>query len=317
LRAGFGVTQFTRIDMIGKEAGINAAIDSMRKLAKRGKLLTNEKYGVIAKDAFGDRANEIDAKLKNDIIDDDVISLAYWVLLEHQPVAESELPENALLYPAAGLFYQMKTWSIKQLNAFRSKTLDMARRGHKKQALKNLMLFTPLLIMSGAAPDALRDWLRGKEVDWEDLVIENLLKLVLLSRYLLIKDVAGMIGSQFAFTSTIESLRRDAKYFWRWFDWQANQDTMELPKDSPKYGVHSIRHIPVFGEGLYIGYPLLGLEGRRGRKKELEHVIDKYNKKEREGKTLSTSEEALRGRYEEWLIRIKEEEFKTFEKHMD
>jgi hypothetical protein len=289
----------------------------MRKLAKRGKLLSNEKYGTKAKDAFGDRANEIDAKLKNDIIDDDIISLAYWVLLEHQPVAESELPENALLYPAAGLFYQMKTWSIKQLNAFRSHTLDMARRGYKKQALKNLMLFTPLLIMSGAAPDALRDWLRGKEVDWEDLVIENILKLFLMSRYLLVKDVPGIIGSQFAFTSTLESARKDADYFYRWFNWQVNQDTIEPPKDSPKYGVTSYRHIPALGEPLYIGYPLLGLHGRRGRKKEFEHVIKKYTKKIREGEKLSTKEDAILNRYLDAYAKIREEELTTIEKAMD
>ena len=327
LNMAFKLNGFTWIDKITKEVTMNAAIDSMQKLAKKNKLLGrkwyhgSQKYQILIEDAFGeDRAAEIDAKLKNGVIDDDIIGLAYWVLLDHQPVAESEMPENALTSPRAALFYQMKTYTIRQLNTLRNRTFDMARRGHKAQAIRNLMWFTPLLVMAGAGPDALRDWLRGKEVEWEDVVWENILKLSMLSKYSLVKarsDVSSLLGKSIAAFSFPTSVVQDFDYYYKWFNWQKNQDTLNPPGDSPEYGVRSYRHIPIIGDPLYYGYPLIGNEGLRGRKKEIEYIIKKYQKEMREGKELSKRQEAVLRRYYEALGSILDKESRTIVKYMD
>ena len=327
LNKAFKYNGFTWIDKINKEVNMSAVIDSMQKLAKKNKLLGrkwyhgSQKYQILVEDAFGeDRAAEIDAKLKNGVIDDDIIGLAYWVLLDHQPVAESEMPENALTSPRAALFYQMKTYTIRQLNTLRNRTFDMARRGYKAQAIRNLMWFTPLLVMSGAGPDALRDWLRGKEVDWEDVVWENILKLFMLSKYSIAKatgDPSTLVGKSIAAFSFPTSVVQDLTYYYKWFDWQKNQDTLEPPSDSPAYGVRSYRHIPNLGDPLYYGYPLIGNEGLRGRKKEIQHIIKKYEKEIREGKTLSKKQDAVLNKYYEALGNIIEKEARAVERYMD
>jgi hypothetical protein len=326
LNAGFKVIGFTWLDKIAKESTVNAAIESMAKLAKRDKLLDNEKYGVLIKDALGDEAtiNKVIAMLKNldqmDTIPDEVISLAYWVLLEHQPLAESELPEAALTSPEAALFYQLKTYSLNQLNLLRSNTYDLARRGHKKQALKNFMWLSPLMVMAGAAPDALKDWLAGKEVDWDDIVIENIFKMFLLSKYSserAFKDPLNFFAGQIPFFGTIANLMQDIGYFYTWFDWQSDPRKNNPPSSSPKYGVRSTRHIPLIGMPIYTGIPMLGIDGARGRKAEFQHVITKYEDKKKETGTLSGYEEALLKKYKRLLRDIKREERSHFRKYRD
>ena len=324
LNLGFKAIGFSWLDRIAKESTINAAIDSMAKLAKRDKLLDNPKYGMLIKDALGDDAsiNKVVAMLKNldqmDTVPDEVISLAYWVLLEHQPIAESELPEWALTSPEAALFYQLKTYSLKQLNLYRSNTYDLAKRGYKKQALKNFMYLTPLMVMAGGAPDALKDWLAGKEVDFDDIFWENLFKMFLLSKYSserLLEDPLNFFAGQIPAFGVAANLLQDAGYFKKWFDWQSDPKKNNPPSSSPKYGVRSTRHIPLFGMPMYTGIPMLGIDGARGRKSEFQYIIEKYDDKRKETGRLSSYENAIRKKYKKLLREIEKEERDHFKKY--
>ena len=326
LNSGFKIIGFTWLDKLAKESTVNAAIESMARLARKDKLLSNEKYGMLIKDALGDDAtiNKVVAMLKNldqmDTIPDEVISLAYWVLLEHQPIAESELPESALTSPEAALFYQLKTYSLNQLNLLRSNTYDLARRGHKKQALKNFMWLTPLMVMAGAGPDALKDWLAGKEVDFDDIFWENLFKMFLLSKYSserAFKDPLNWLAGQFPFAGVIANVAQDIDYAIRWFSWQSDPRKNNPPSASPKYGVRSTRHFPLVGMPMYTGIPMLGIDGSRGRKAEFQHIIKKYDDKRKEGKKLSMYEATLRKKYKKLLREIEREERGHFRKYRD
>ena len=142
----------------------------------------------------------------------------------------------------------------------------------------------------------------------------------MLSKYSLIKarsDLSSLLGKSIAAFSFPPSVVQDFDYYYKWFNWQKNQDTLNPPGDSPRYGVRSYRHIPIIGDPLYYGYPLMGNEGLRGRKKEIEYIIKKYQKEIREGKELSKRQEAVLFRYYEALGSILEKEGRTIGKYMD
>ena len=242
------------------------------------------------------------------------------MLLEHQPLAESELPEAALTSPEAALFYQLKTYSLNQLNLIRSRTFDLARRGYKKQALKNLSYLPALLLISGAAPDALKDWLAGKEVDFDDIVWENLFKMFLLSKYSserAFKDPLNFFAGQIPSLGVIANLMQDIGYFYTWFDWQSDPRKNNPPSSSPKYGVRSIRHFPLVGMPIYTGIPMLGIDGARGRKAEFQHIIKKYEDKKKETGKLSTYESSILKKYKRLKRDIEREERAHFKKYRD
>ena len=123
------------------------------------------------------KAKEVIKQLETGEINDDIISLAYWTLLEHQPVAESEMSALYLRSSGAKLFYQLKTWQMKQLSLWRSETVGMWKKGQKAQAIKNGITMTIALTMAGAAPDVLRDFFQGRPIHLKDFVAENLFRL--------------------------------------------------------------------------------------------------------------------------------------------
>ena len=92
----------------------------MRKNIKAGKL--SPKAQMLIENAFGERAEEVMESLRKDDINEDHIELAYWTLLEHQPVAESEMPAKYLESPEMRMAYQLKTWAMKKISFWRSET---------------------------------------------------------------------------------------------------------------------------------------------------------------------------------------------------
>ena len=109
------------LDRIGKETLVNSQVMKFRKDA-----IVYRKQKGIPKDLMSTRALEFELKMSesfsegefenviNELIAGEftpnTITLAYNALLDHQPVASTELPAAYLRNPNARVFYQLKTF---------------------------------------------------------------------------------------------------------------------------------------------------------------------------------------------------------------
>jgi hypothetical protein len=301
----FKYSGFAAIDRIGKEALVNATIMRAQKEAKKGKL--TPKTQNLIDDAFGKdskKAKEVIKQLEAGEINDDIISLAYWTLLEHQPVAESEMTAVYLQSSGAKLFYQLKTWQMKQLSLWRSETVGMWEKGQRAQAIKNGITMTIALGMAGAAPDVIRDFFQGRPVHLTDFAAENLFRLFGISKYSAEKLAAGkaefFLGGLVPATRLASTVGKDKTYLNKWLKWAKDPIFESPPEETPKYGLSTTNLIPLVGKQLYTGLPfpripksmeelkkmMAGvpdsengwiLEGWRGRKQILKRQETYYN----------------------------------------
>jgi hypothetical protein len=93
-------------------------------------------------------------------------------LADTQPIGLSEMPERYLKMPNGRLFYAYKTFTLKQMNYMRE-TL-MRGEGNPAQRAANLVYFTSLFVAGNAPVDYAKDFLAGKDLDFEDNVLDNI-----------------------------------------------------------------------------------------------------------------------------------------------
>ena len=120
---------------------------------------------------------------------ENVKMLAFNKLLDFQPAALSEMPQSYLANSSGynRLFYQLKTFTIKQLDAFRNEAIDNMRSGSaKKQAegMGNLVRLAGYFVLANASADALKDLIMGRKIHLDDIMIDNLFRLAGGSRFM-------------------------------------------------------------------------------------------------------------------------------------
>ena len=71
---------------------------------------------------------------------------------------------------------------MKQLSLWRSETVGTWKKGQKAQAIKNGVHMGVLLLLAGAAPDAVRDFFQGRPIHLTDFASENLFRLFGISK---------------------------------------------------------------------------------------------------------------------------------------
>ena len=84
----------------------------------------------------------------------------------------------------------LQTFAIKQLNVLRDEGLDVItgkQKGNKKQAMLKLSYLLFLMIGAGATGDDLKDWIKGRTTTLKDRVVDNVLKIILLNKYMVDK----------------------------------------------------------------------------------------------------------------------------------
>ena len=287
----FKRTGFARIDRLGKEVLVNTVIESMRAEARSKGGLKAKNMDMINA-AFGensDKAKDVVETLKKDFSElkdqekDDVISLAYWALLEHQPVAESEMPAAYLRSNTGKLLYQLKTWGIKALDVFRNEAYDKINtKGQRLKGLKNLGHLAVVLTMANVPPDIVKSIILGKPINGiTDLMFDNILKLFFISKFdfnkrslkagnlnIVKRKFSGLVP----FIGKLDDIGNDLFTLGKWF-------TTGLSRtESLYYDMKTPQSIPYLGRLLtHRGWDLGTLDwgGARGReivvKKEIEH----------------------------------------------
>jgi hypothetical protein len=199
--------------------------------------------------------------------------LAYSELLDVQPVADSELPVGYLRYnDGRRLFYMLKTFALKRIDVFVTEAnvlRDEAealhaegkfiRAKHKRlQAMYRFLVLGIIVMMAEGGSDTLKDLLAGRKTHLDDLVISNILKLMMFSRYHYYSFINNpsaeavlkliMFPTDWAFDTA-----QDAVAFKQRLDKYKNSEDMfkRARKDFKKRGSRAIRNIPWIGKHIY------------------------------------------------------------------
>ena len=185
----FKIVGIAKIDKLGKETLINGVFNRYVKEAKKGKpskqLLNDIDRYFDSKDSK--KIKKLINDLKQGKVTEDVQMLVFNKLLDHQPVTQSEMPQVYLQSGGSRLAYQLKTFTIRQLDVIRGKIVNdiVKAKTYKEKALGlgKFVRFLALWVFAGATKDIIKDLILGRPVDAEDYVYENLLQFVGASRY--------------------------------------------------------------------------------------------------------------------------------------
>jgi hypothetical protein len=185
LQMTFKMTGLTYVDGIGKETVVNAKFRRMSREARAGKLSPRSQAIIERIFAPADQARVI-AELATDQRTEDTLFAVYNVLADYQPIAASEYPEAYLRHPNGRVFYMLKTFTLKQIDAFRREGITLIVHGNAKQkaqGFRNLTHLTALLFLVGVPVDWLKDFIMGRDPQLPDIAVDNVFKLMGVSRW--------------------------------------------------------------------------------------------------------------------------------------
>ena len=173
------------LDLIGKETLSNAKLRKMQREARSGKM--GARSTQIINTVFGPQAGaQVIADLAAGKVTDDIKFAVYNVLADYQPISLSEYPEFYLRHPNGRVFYMLKTFTLKQIDAFRREALTQIVRGNAKQkaeGFRNLLHLAGLLYIIGVPVDWLKDWIMARDPQLSDIAVDNVFKLLGVNRW--------------------------------------------------------------------------------------------------------------------------------------
>lgn len=179
----FKLTGLDKIDAFGKNTLINATFNKFQKMAKNNEAELRARIEPVMEQETEQTIEDI----KNGVISQNVKLLMFNELADVQPIALSEMPEWYLTSGNGRVFYMLKTFMLKRLDIFRNESFDRMRQGDVKTGMQNLFRLAILMILSGAAKDAIIDMMFGRDFDVTDTMVNNLLGLAGISKYTLYK----------------------------------------------------------------------------------------------------------------------------------
>jgi len=233
---------FTRIDRLGKETLLNAALNKYERAARNPKSRQARQFRRDYETVFGSEFESVMDDLANDRITENVRLLLFMELAGIQPISLSEMPKKYLDAPNGRIFYMLKTFTIKQLDLLRRNSFAKMNRGEVQEGATDLLRYAMIFGIGNAGADILKDWLLGRDVKWTDLAIDGVLRLFGGNKFLL--DSAAKDGPGEAFFNMLMPPTNVLD--------DAVRDVSEIPDIwSGEEGVSSIRNIPLFGKVLY------------------------------------------------------------------
>lgn len=165
---------FRAIDAVGKNFGLNAAVDKMMRLAKsvEGERKLADQYQRY----FPDEYKKALTALKKGEINEEVELLAFADLTQTQPLTQWELPQFYHKYPNGRVLYHLQTFSMRVLNMVYERAVKDMVSGDVKRFAKgtrNLVAIGAVLGVQGVATDKIKDLIAGRpiEINPEDVPI--------------------------------------------------------------------------------------------------------------------------------------------------
>ncbi len=183
----FQMTGLTALDRLAKNTNINAAYNVLQKQAKsplnskQHSKLMNRLEKLQGADRFKTMAD-----LKNGVKSELVLEVLYNQIADVAPISLSEMPMAYANNPNGRIAYQLKSYTIKQLDFLRQESFSKMASGNKKEAIegfKNLMTYATVAMAANASADVIKDIIFNREIDPEDIMWDNMLRLFGTNRY--------------------------------------------------------------------------------------------------------------------------------------
>ncbi len=213
----FKVTGFSAVDQFGKTVVINTALNKATRQVASPKGVGDlyARYG----EAFGPDFGKLVEGLKAGELTPEVRLYLFAELSRFQPISKLEVPKKYLDNPNGRVMYMLKTYMLKQMDLVRRDALQDVAKGNVRKGATNLTKLVVTLGTAGATTEAVRNWLLGKEDEFELTdVPENFLKTMGWSRYVVeqarqgkpIQAVAGTIAPPFKVWDDILTQNKDS-----------------------------------------------------------------------------------------------------------
>lgn len=183
VNAIFKASGLEKMDGIGTESLLNTSLEKYQKKAKKN----SAKLKKDLKPIFEGETDQLIDDLKNDKITDNVKLLVYSRVLDFQPKALSETPEFYLKAGNGRVFYMLKTFTLKQFDIFRNEVYNKMKYGKGTEKLEGIRNFARLAFfftIANAGADEIKDWILRRETTLSDRVVDNILRLFGVSKFI-------------------------------------------------------------------------------------------------------------------------------------
>ena len=117
---------------------------------------------------------------------DNVKLLMFSELSGHQPISLLEMPLKYLQVPNGRVFYNLKSFGIKQLDMIRNSIGDELKKGNYTEASKLAVSYLGIVTMGNATVQEAKNWMQGREFDISrvpDNFFDQLMMTAMTSRY--------------------------------------------------------------------------------------------------------------------------------------
>ena len=278
----FKLTGLNKMDRLGKESLINGSISKYQKLAKNP---TPEFLNQMKK-IFGNDMEKVLTDLKNGTITEDVKYLAFNDLLDFQPAALSEMPEQYLKGGNGRIFYMLKSYTLKSFDVFRRESFREIARGNVVKGISNFLKLASLLVLANGTADEIKDFILGRKTSLKDRTIDELAKLAGFSRYSLGRITEEGLGKTLAEqiippTNVIDNLSKDLMNLYKNYEESANINELKSVQDIPLIGKF---YYWWFGKGKQSKEETQRTEKKKAEQKPIQSIYDQAQKLNKEGK---------------------------------
>lgn len=238
---GLKISTFDAMDKMGKETFINASYRRIKRLAEK----PTKEFDEMLKEIFGKEAKQLKEDLKNNVLSRNVKYLLFSDLSDFQPISLAEMPQVYLTSGNGRLFYMLKTYTIKQFDIYRNECFRKMEK-NPVEGLSNLIRLSACLMLCNATRDTIVNFLLNRPFDLEDMVVDNLLRLVGFSKWQVYTGrkegfMKVFLASQLPPYALIDDLVRDG------LDISAGK----YPYEKPISHLRTIKDIPLAGKLYY------------------------------------------------------------------
>lgn len=225
-------------DDIGKALHRNtAALKAIRLAAENNPSFIEE-----LKLYFGDTWQKALNDIKAGEVNESLLFYVYNKVSDRQPYSGAEMPTLYHTSPniARPFLYNLRSFQLNRINSIIQNTRRDIRNGHYAKAVATLAVTLAVYLSFDMATDVIKDMIRGKKIeedDYDDYVLDNSLRMLLMSKYL-VKSFEYKLPSEVvmqSFTPPFLGVFDDAVKSYR--------------KDDPKY---LEKYIPIVGYDMYI-----------------------------------------------------------------
>lgn len=259
----FKISQFSRIDELGKNTILNSSLINAEKQVKTkaGEANFSRKW----KERFGDDYPQLVKDLQEGKVTDLTELLAFSVLSKIQPITKLEMPQAYLDHPQGRILYMLKSFMLKQMDLVRNDAIKKMRTpGEFKEGLSNLMRLTLFYGLSGGTTAAVKDYILNgfeNEDSVEDIASDipiNALKTLGFSQYVLDDLKRGAIGS---------AASRIVVPPYKMFEEVTTNVVSQFDEDEDNRKYSSLKYLPIVGR---IWYNTFTEQGREARQAQLD-----------------------------------------------